>query len=29
MELRAGRDSDIDTWKEVTLIYNSAREFDS
>ena len=24
MELRAGRDSDIDTWKEVTLIYNSA-----
>lgn len=24
MELRAERDSDIDNWKEVTLIYNSA-----
>lgn len=24
MELKAGRDSDIDSWKEVTLIYNSA-----
>ena len=24
MELRAERDSDVDNWKEVTLVYNSA-----